>query len=121
MTEENSPASSFKPRCFSTGLGHRSARDRAPAAKDLLVQHLYPKSLSQQHQIGHIVALDFEIRQEQKLHDIHEEIAELRTSITALTGLAAYSQMDSSDGSQLDAPSAQTLIERGVIAGWSQM
>lgn len=65
---------------------------------------------------------DFEVRQERKLHAIYEEIAELRTDIAALhTGFAVYSQTDSTSESQLYAPSAESVIERGVNAGWSQM
>lgn len=65
---------------------------------------------------------DFEIRQERKLHTVYEEIAELRADIAGLhTGLEAYySQMDSRGKSQLYAPSAESMIERGVMAGWSQ-
>lgn len=63
--------------------------------------------------------MDFEIRQDHKFHAIHQQITDLQMDIAALRHeLATSLPVGSSDETQMYAPSAESLIERGVMAGW---
>ena len=63
--------------------------------------------------------MDFEIRQDHKFHAMYQQITDLQMVIASLRDkLATSLPMASSDGTQMYAPSAESLIERGVMAGW---
>ena len=65
---------------------------------------------------------DFEVHQDRALQALWEQINEIWTDVAALvhTGTSEYEQMDSSSSTQLSSLSTESLIQRGVMAGWSQ-